>query len=673
MKRIFLISILLGFGILCAFSQDSIVSIPDTAFLHTLILRGVDTNGDSLISYEEAAAVETLILDDRYGYGCYEPNNMTSLTGIEAFVNLDTLCCSCGKLSSLNLFANPKLKYLRCSSNELTNLELPNNAPLTELNCGENQLTRLDVSNITDLQRLSCFWNDLSIIDIDNCERLKFMDLDGNKLTQLDVSTNRALLELRCEHNELTALDVSFNTSLTDLYCGGNEITSLDISNNTDLTFMWLVDMPSLHEICVWKSFNPDSIDIQRGGSPNVYFTTECVYNNDTIVFIPDTAFLYALLNAGVDTNGDSLISYEEAEVIITLDVQHKGIQDLKGINAFINLDTLICIEPNLTSLDISNLGGLVFLETGVSGQPIGSGCGFTSLDLSHNTELEVYNGHSNLDLTNLNISKNTQLKYLDVGCNFSLENLDVSNNTQLLALDCHGTILTSLDVSNNTALTELVIPGIESLHQVCVWEGFPESIADTSYSPNVYFTTECGTNFVTIPDTAFIHALIEKEVDTNGDSLISYLEAETVTSLDVGGTNDEWGSIRDLTGIEAFLNLDSLCCCKNQLTSLDVSKNTLLVMLECSENQLTKLDVSNNPALTELRCGDNQLTSLDVSNDGSLIALDCNTNQLTSLNVFNNINLEILSCSGNSLTKLDVSNNSNLNILSDEEEKYKT
>ena len=39
------------------------------------------------------------------------------------------------------------------------------------------------------------------------------------------------------------------------------------------------------------------------------------------IVNIPDEKFLKRLIDLGVDTNGDGIISPEEAEVIISLDV----------------------------------------------------------------------------------------------------------------------------------------------------------------------------------------------------------------------------------------------------------------------------------------------------------------------------------------------------------------
>ncbi|GAH53667.1 unnamed protein product, partial [marine sediment metagenome] len=102
----------------------------------------------------------------------------------------------------------------------------------------------------------------------------------------------------------------------------------------------------------------------------------------------------------------------------------------------------------------------------------------------------------------------------------------------------------------------------------------------------------------VTIPDDNFLNALIEQGVDSNGDGIITPFEAYKVTFLDVSGE-----SISDLTGIEAFVNLDWLLCSNNQLTTLDVSNNYALDELDCSNNQLTTLDVSNNTALIKLEC----------------------------------------------------------------------
>ena len=112
----------------------------------------------------------------------------------------------------------------------------------------------------------------------------------------------------------------------------------------------------------------------------------------------------------------------------------------------------------------------------------------------------------------------------------------------------------------------------------------------------------------VNIVDVNFLNALIGKGVDTNGDGVISYTEAEVIDSIDVTGLE-----ISDMTGIEAFINLKSLKCRDNQLTSLDMSGNPLIGLLWCASNQLTNLNVTNNTALKDLWCSNNQLTSLDL------------------------------------------------------------
>ena len=51
-----------------------------------------------------------------------------------------------------------------------------------------------------------------------------------------------------------------------------------------------------------------------------------------------------------------------------------------------------------------------------------------------------------------------------------------------------------------------------------------------------------------------------------------------------------------------------SLDCYYNQLTSLDLSKNTALQRLYCNGNQLTSIDLPNNTALVALDCFDNKI-----------------------------------------------------------------
>ena len=155
------------------------------------------------------------------------------------------------------------------------------------------------------------------------------------------------------------------------------------------------------------------------------------------------------------------------------------------------------------------------------------------------------------------------------------------------------------------------------------------------------------NTNF---PDANF--RTVVEYYDTNKDSSLSDTEIAAVEEIDCYDKG-----ISNLKGIEYFTALRSLNCGYNQLTSLDVSKNTALTNLYCSRNQLTALDVSKNTALTCLDCRSSQLTALDVSKNTALTYLDCGNNQLTSLDVSKNTALTDLDCDKNQLTSLDVSN----------------
>ncbi|MCL2004365.1 MAG: S-layer homology domain-containing protein [Oscillospiraceae bacterium] len=162
----------------------------------------------------------------------------------------------------------------------------------------------------------------------------------------------------------------------------------------------------------------------------------------------------------------------------------------------------------------------------------------------------------------------------------------------------------------------------------------------------------------ITFPDPNFEAAVRERIGKPTGDILVS--DVAEVTELSVNGRE-----ISDLTGIEHFAALTWLFVWGNQLTTLDVSRNTALTRLAVYDNQLTTLDVSKNTELYALSVSDNQLTTLDVSNNTALADLNVSNNQLTTLNVSGATALTELAVYDNQLTTLDVSNNTALTYLS--------
>lgn len=75
---------------------------------------------------------------------------------------------------------------------------------------------------------------------------------------------------------------------------------------------------------------------------------------------------------------------------------------------------------------------------------------------------------------------------------------------------------------------------------------------------------------------------------------------------------------------------LKVLECSSNELSGLDVSKNTELEGLCCYSNELRSLDVSKNTKLTDLWCSGNRLTRLDVSNCKALLSISYDEGKVT-------------------------------------------
>ena len=71
--------------------------------------------------------------------------------------------------------------------------------------------------------------------------------------------------------------------------------------------------------------------------------------------------------------------------------------------------------------------------------------------------------------------------------------------------------------------------------------------------------------------------------------------------------------------------------CEDNQITNLDVSKNTALTFLLCNKNIITGLNLKNNITLGSLSCRENLITDLDLGNNVMLHRVECSINDLSS------------------------------------------
>ena len=202
------------------YGADVPVAIDETNFPDAVFRKYVkdefDTDGDEELSVSEMESVTTVSVTDQ---------NITDLTGIEYFINLEQLSCDKNNLSSLDVSQNTVLEYLSCHDNNLSSLDVSHNTVLNYLSCDGNELKNLDVSQNTVLERLLCDGNELKNLDVSQNTALEYLSCDFNNLSSLNVSQNTVLEELQCAYNQLSSLDVSQNTALKTLRCGNNKIS----------------------------------------------------------------------------------------------------------------------------------------------------------------------------------------------------------------------------------------------------------------------------------------------------------------------------------------------------------------------------------------------------------------------------------------------------------------
>ena len=160
---------------------------------------------------------------------------ISSLVGIEYFVNITNLYLPNNTISTLNLNTLVNLTNLNCSFNLLTTLTIANPLTLIELDYSANQIPNLNVNQFLNLESLTCAGNQIQNLDLNSLTSLGTLGCSGNQLITLNVSNSLNLSYLDCTGNQLTNLDLSSNLNLSQILCTNNSLTSLILPNNPDI------------------------------------------------------------------------------------------------------------------------------------------------------------------------------------------------------------------------------------------------------------------------------------------------------------------------------------------------------------------------------------------------------------------------------------------------------
>ncbi|MFD1603386.1 T9SS type A sorting domain-containing protein [Flavobacterium artemisiae] len=351
---------------------------------------------------------------------------------------------------------------------------------------------------------------------------------------------------------------------------------------------------------------------------------------------IPDINFEKKLIALGIDSGAvDGKVLTSNIESIKTIDLYFSNIIDLTGIEDFKALESLSCMSNKISAIDLSKNTALTYLNIAYNN--------LSTLDLSSNLSLENLSV-SNNNLTFIDVSQNINLRYFSCATN-QLTSIDVKNNKLLNMLWCQFNLLTNLDLSKNSALESFLCSNNKFLTTVNLKNGnnghiyaspnsvnFTENpllkciIVDNALYANEkwslfkdltasYSTADCSL-LTAIPDPTFEDKLIALQIDKDGkNGSVLNSSIENITSLNVSSA-----SIKDLTGIEGFTNLNSLNCSGNLLTSLNLKKNIALTFIDCSNNILIEnLSIKNgyneNLSLTSNFTSNPNLKCIEVDN----------------------------------------------------------
>ena len=214
------------------------ISIDDTTFpdqyFRDYVKKNIDTDGDTTLTEEECMAVTDMNI--KGNPQSIPAVKIKSLEGIEYFPNLESLDCSyqgirdltylsenreltelycqsqkptvSGKMKSLNLENNTKLKIVDASFNDITHLVLPDSSTLEYLDLYNNSFRgypNLNLTKYTSLRYLNFSNTDISSILLPNTETLEEVSCYSTKLSNIDVS----------QYTGLTRFSYSSNSSLS--------------------------------------------------------------------------------------------------------------------------------------------------------------------------------------------------------------------------------------------------------------------------------------------------------------------------------------------------------------------------------------------------------------------------------------------------------------------------
>ena len=241
--------------------QGTPIEFEDPKFLEALVIwNDLDGNG-RITDYEAERAADVDV----------SWSDVTSLKGIEYFVNMRELNASDNQLTSVDLSQNLKLEELQIGANPLESLDLSKNSALLSLDVEEAEnLKTVDLGDNQNLQKLvfsGC--TNYVVGDVSKFANLTTLLVDNTATETLDVSSNVKIRSLYCGGKETFTLKGLENLAALETFYlyGSSAIEVLDFTNTSLLDLSIQGTHPNLKKVILPAGFNgefeaPEGVEV---------------------------------------------------------------------------------------------------------------------------------------------------------------------------------------------------------------------------------------------------------------------------------------------------------------------------------------------------------------------------------------------------------------------------
>ena len=474
------------------------VNIPDSNFKNHVLWTVPHPTSTKDITYAEAAAYTGAINVD-YDY-------ITSIVGIEAFVNLTSLSCNGDDILSMDLSHNQELTYLSFSSVHSA-VDLSNHPKLQYLYGLNNwNLYGLNLNNDTSLIHIEISYAPFTGIDLSTCKNLSYLDIYNCHLGGLNLNGNKLLTYLNCSGNpKMNTLDLSNNIALNYVNCKGDGLILLDVSKNGILNYL----------DCSFNSLS--SLNVSNN---NLMETFNCSFNTLSFLDLTNNINLKRLFCDNTNFNTVDLTKN------INIKYLQIGSTYMSSLDLSKNtlLNYLVCVNLNMNTIDVSKN---LLLDTLYLGNT-----GFTFIDVSKNKLLSRFYCSYNNRIRSIDVSANTALTELDCSNVDSLSSLDLRMGypyykslwftaTSNYSLNCIK--VDSVSYANKNWVNYKDTKAI--FNKDCI--GLPLSLISFE---NTFNTNNINLKWVTAQETNVLKFEVERSINSSDFVTIGFLNAKNET-----------------------------------------------------------------------------------------------------------------------------------------------